>query len=90
MAQVIYRLEQAEESGGLMSAEKPKPTCPCGHDRTHHMVSPNANYTFTGWCLNVIGITATPTEIRFVCRRCDTTIERITDPKEMEGIRIYG
>lgn len=83
-------MEQAEESGDPMSAEMPKPTCPCGHDRTHHMVSPNANYTFTGWCLNVIGITATPTEIRFVCRRCDTTIERITDPKEMEGIRIYG
>jgi hypothetical protein len=72
-----------------MSAEKPK-TCPCGHDRAHHMVSPRPDYTFGGWCLILIGISATPTEIRFVCRDCEKTIERVTDRKEIEGIRLYG
>ncbi len=68
----------------------PPKTCPCGHPRGHHLVSPEPNYTFGGWMLILIGITAAPTQVRFVCRSCTKVIEVVTDRTEIEGIRLYG
>ena len=65
-------------------------TCPCGHGRSHHLVSPEPSYTFGGWTLILIGISATPTQVRFICRRCSKVVEVVTDRAEIEGIRLYG
>ncbi|MBK6512692.1 MAG: hypothetical protein IPG04_00900 [Polyangiaceae bacterium] len=54
------------------------------------MVSPSAEYTFGGWCLILIGISATPTAVNYVCRRCGQKLERITDPKEIAETRLWG
>jgi 3,4-dihydroxy-2-butanone 4-phosphate synthase len=54
------------------------------------MVSPSADYTFGGWCLILVGITATPTKVRFVCRTCNGVVETVTDVEEIKQIRIYG
>ena len=64
--------------------------CACGHDRTNVMVSPSAEYTFGGWCLILIGISATPIAVSYVCRRCGQKLERITDPKEIAETRLWG
>ena len=68
----------------------PRKTCSCGHARGHHFVSPEPSYTFGGWTMILIGITATPTEVRFVCRRCTKVVEVVTDRAEIERIRLYG
>jgi hypothetical protein len=62
---------------------KPAPLCPCGHDKHHVMVSANPDYTFGGWVLNLIGISAHPRAVNFECRRCGKRIERSTDPADM-------
>ena len=54
------------------------------------MVSPKADYTFGGWCLILIGISATPSAIALVCRRCERAIARTTDPKEIANTRLWG
>ena len=54
------------------------------------MVSPSADYTFWGWTLNLIGITATPIRIRFRCRRCDQQVEVTSDPDVIRETRLWG
>lgn len=54
------------------------------------MVSASAEYTFWGWTLNLIGITATPIRIKFTCRRCDKEVEATTDPKLIAETRLWG
>ncbi len=68
----------------------PAPVCACGHDKHHVMVSAAGEYTFTGWCLILIGITATPKSISYTCRQCEQVIERTTDPKIIAATRIWG
>lgn len=55
--------------------EPRRPTCRCGHDRKHHMVSPKKEYSFGGWVLLVMGVTAKPIRIRYVCRTCDEVFD---------------
>jgi hypothetical protein len=54
------------------------------------MVSPSAEYTFGGWCLILVGISATPTMVKFVCRTCDQVVETVRDVAEIKQIRLYG
>ncbi|MFO0550495.1 MAG: hypothetical protein U0271_19020 [Polyangiaceae bacterium] len=54
------------------------------------MVSPKGEYTIGGWCLLLIGISARPIAVNFVCRRCGERIDRVTDPKEIAEIRLWG
>ena len=54
------------------------------------MVSPKADYTFGGWCLILIGISATPVAIEFACRRCGHALSRTTDAKEIANTRLWG
>lgn len=64
--------------------------CKCGHDKRHTMVSANAEYTIVGWCMILIGISAKPTAVSFVCRTCAQRVDRVTDPAEIATIRIWG
>jgi hypothetical protein len=76
-----------------MSSDQPgpptddKPRCRCGHDRDHYMVSPVPSYSFLGWFLVVVGISAPMQKMDFVCRTCGQTIETTTDEKLMESYR---
>ena len=54
------------------------------------MVAATAEYTFTGWCLILIGISAKPTAIQFTCRSCETRIDRTTDPEVIANTRLWG
>jgi len=74
---VASRLDEqvARETGDEPTAEQ-RPTCRCGHDRKHHMVSPKKEYSFWGWVLLVMGVTAKPVRIRYVCRVCDQIFDR--------------
>jgi hypothetical protein len=66
------------------------PVCACGHDKSHVMVSAAPQYSFSGWVLILIGITATPKSISYTCRQCDQVIERTTDPKALAETRLWG
>lgn len=54
------------------------------------MVSPAGEYTTVGWILILMGISAEPTGVRFVCRRCDAVIWRTTDKKTIAETRLWG
>jgi len=53
--------------------------CKCGYVRGHHMVSAEPEYSGLGWFLVLVGISATPHTVRFVCRRCEQVLETVTD-----------
>lgn len=81
----------ADPSEEEVNASLPKGrACRCGHDRTSHMVSPSGEYTFLGWCLILVGISANPTAIRWSCRRCQEQVYRTTDPEIIKRTRLFG
>jgi hypothetical protein len=43
------------------------------------MVSADPEYSGWGWFLVLVGISATPHTVRFVCRRCEEVLETVTD-----------
>lgn len=90
MLNVVKQESTVEDVSPYRADKKELPRCPCGHDRNHTMVSPNAEYTFGGWCLIMVGISARPVAINFTCRRCETRLERITDRKLIAEIRLWG
>ncbi|MFZ9519836.1 MAG: hypothetical protein ACO3A4_05105 [Silvanigrellaceae bacterium] len=49
-------------------------SCPCGHDYRDHMVSQIGEYTGWGWFWVLFGVTTEPVRVKFVCRRCQTTV----------------
>lgn len=67
----------------------PKPAkikaCRCGHDRNHHMVSAEGEYTFSGYLRLFFGISARPTRINYRCRRCDQVFDTTTNPKILDS-----
>ena len=64
--------------------------CKCGHDREHPLVSASGEYSFGGWFLILLGISAEPKAILHQCRRCDQVIARSTDPKVIKETRLWG
>lgn len=60
-----------------------RPTCACGHDRKHHMVSAEPQYTLGGYLLLLLGVTVKPIKLKFRCRRCDSLFDSTTNPKEI-------
>jgi hypothetical protein len=54
------------------------------------MVSPAGEYTTMGWVLILIGISAEPTAIKYVCRRCEGILERTTDKKVIAETQLWG
>lgn len=73
-----------EEQSDPTPRKKAK-TCPCGHDRDHHMVSAEGEYTFSGYLRLFFGISARPTRINYRCRRCDKVFESTTNPKILDN-----
>ena len=60
---------------------KKRRTCPCGHDRDHFWVSPQAKYSTMGFILGVfMGVSGmNPKSIRFRCRQCGHVVEERSD-----------
>lgn len=54
------------------------------------MVSATGEYTFMGWVLIMIGISASPIAIRYVCRRCEEVVGRTTDPAIISQTQLWG
>ena len=63
--------------------------CACGHDRTHHMVSADADHGFLGWTILFVGVSHTPSRVRFHCRVCDQVFDESDDPEEMKKYATY-
>jgi hypothetical protein len=53
-------------------------------------VSTSFDYSFGGWCLSLIGISARPRAIRYVCRRCEQVFDKTTDPKTIDQTPLWG
>jgi hypothetical protein len=62
---------------------KPR-SCRCGHDRTHHLVSAEGKYTFSGYLRLFFGISARPVKVEFHCRKCDKVFDVTTDPAVLD------
>lgn len=63
-----------------------RPRCSCGHDRNHHMVSPDPVYTLTGsFWVAVFGVSTKPIRIKFRCRRCNETFEESEEPALLDS-----
>jgi hypothetical protein len=71
---------------GVSEENAPDKRCRCGHAKGHHMVSLAPDYTGFGWFLVLVGISATPTRARYVCRRCDEVLEIVTDPEALQRL----
>jgi len=64
-----------------------RPTCRCGHDRTHHWVRAEMTYGVAAWLLLFQGSSAKPKRITFRCGRCDEAFETTRDPRLLEAHR---
>jgi hypothetical protein len=61
--------------------------CPCGHDRNHFMVSREGKYTPMGWFwVTMMGVTTSPIEVSFRCRKCNIIIEKSKKPEDLNSI----
>jgi hypothetical protein len=77
------KTETTEEVVSELSEPKAssKKHCYCGYDRKHHMVSIVPTYTRWGaFWVTMMGVSATPTRIDFVCRICKKRFDREKDP----------
>lgn len=63
--------------------EREVPRCACGHDRRHPYVVADLVYPRgSGLKMWLVGASATPSEVRYRCRRCGQTFDATTDLTE--------
>ena len=61
--------------------------CPCGNDYTHPTLSPVKRRSLLGAMALLMGFTARPTRIDWVCPTCGTVLDSVTDPETLERCR---
>ncbi len=60
-------------------------TCQCGHNRSHHLVTPSATYTAWGtFWITMMGVSATPVRVDFICRVCKEKFDFEIDPERLK------
>lgn len=65
-------------------AAKVRPTCKCGFDRKHHLVTAENEYSFFDKILvMIIGTTCVPIRTQYKCRQCNEIFDETTDPAEL-------
>ncbi|NBB99253.1 MAG: hypothetical protein GVY15_00095 [Bacteroidetes bacterium] len=68
--------------------DRPAPlTCSCGYGASHHRVSAEASYGFWAWVALILGISGTPKQVTWRCRRCGEVIHTTRDPGELQDFR---
>jgi hypothetical protein len=81
--------EGAVPEGAVPEAEPAPaiPRCSCGHDRRHHMVSPEPTYTGWGkfWVM-FMGVSSIPIRLDFRCRVCGEVFDSTVDPTECSAL----
>lgn len=56
--------------------------CKCGHSIDHPKVEHKSNYSKWGWfLLTVLGLSAKPKSVEFICTVCNQTITTTADSK---------
>ena len=56
-------------------------TCKCGYDINHPKIVHKCQYTKFGWfLLTILGMSAKPKKVLFVCSECNEVIDESTDP----------
>ena len=65
----------------------PVPCCRCGYDQTHPNVRPAKRYGWLSQMALIMGYTARPARIDWVCSTCGTALGSITDPETLERFR---
>ena len=75
---------RSEENAQNEGISDPYPTCVCGHNRFHHLVSAEPTYTAWGhfWVV-LMGVSSSPIRLDFRCRRCKEKFDFITNPQEL-------
>ena len=63
--------------------------CPCGHDRTYRNARPVKRPSLLGAMVLLMGYTTRPVRIDWVCPKCGTVLDSVTDPETLERYR-YG
>ena len=73
------------ENSDVASEEEIIEICSCGHNRHHHLVTPNATYTAwaTFW-ITMMGVSATPIRVDFICRVCKEKFDFEIDPERLK------
>ena len=73
------------ENSDVASEEEIIEICSCGHNRYHHLVTPNATYTAwaTFW-ITMMGVSATPIRVDFICRVCKEKFDFEIDPERLK------
>jgi hypothetical protein len=61
--------------------------CRCGHDKADPAVRPVRKYGFWGVMGLLMGYTALPLRIDFVCEECGAVFDSITNRKTLERFR---
>jgi hypothetical protein len=61
--------------------------CKCGHDKMHPRIRPIKKYSLWGAMLLIMGYTARPIQIDFVCGECGTVFDSITNRAMLERFR---
>ena len=72
-----------------MNATTADVRCRCGHDRTDPGLRPIKRPSWLGAMVLLMGYTARPVRIDWVCSTCDTVLDAIVDPVTLERFR-YG
>lgn len=59
--------------------------CKCGYDINHPKVIHKSEYSKFGWFLfTILGLSAKPRKVTFICSDCNQTISITSDPKILQ------
>ncbi|WP_439630043.1 hypothetical protein [Gemmata sp.] len=65
----------------------PAARCPCGNDDTHPAALPVKRRSVLGAMALLMGYTARPARIDWVCPTCGAVLDSVTDPAALERAR---
>jgi hypothetical protein len=56
--------------------------CECGYDISNANIIHETEYSGWGWFLfTVLGLSAKPRSVKFICSRCGTVLKKTDDPE---------
>lgn len=61
--------------------------CPCGHDHAYPAARPVKRQSVLGAMALLMGYTARPTRIDWLCPECGAVLDAVTDPAALERAR---